>query len=103
MESAVVRQGGARRRRIEWKAVRQGGSRQSRLAWMGDGRGSEEVNGVGMYSAVKHICLFNEETPSHGPILPPIVRIARRPNTPCELKRYIGAESMRTIRQEREL
>ncbi len=51
---------------------------------------------------LKHICLFYEETPSHGPI-PPIVRMARWPKTPGELERYIGAESVRTIRQGREL
>ncbi len=32
---------------------------------------------------LKHICLFYEETPSHGPI-PPIVRMARWPKTPGE-------------------
>ncbi len=37
-------------------------------AWMGDGGGSEEANGVGMCSPMKHICLFNEETPSHASI-----------------------------------
>ncbi len=31
----------------------------------------------------------------------PHIRIARRPKTPGELERYIGAESVRTIRQER--
>ncbi len=46
------------------------GSRQSRLAWKGDGGGSEEVNGVGVCSPIKRICLFDEETPSHGPIPP---------------------------------
>ncbi len=35
------------------------------------------------YRYVKHICLFYEETPSHGPI-PPIVRMARWPKTPGE-------------------
>ncbi len=33
-------------------------------ARMGDGGGSEEANGVGMYSPMKHICLFNEEPPA---------------------------------------
>ncbi len=35
--------------------VSQGGARQSRLAWKGDGRGSEEANGVVMCSQVKGI------------------------------------------------
>ncbi len=35
--------------------VRQGGARQIRLAWRGDGRGSEEANGVVMCSQVKGI------------------------------------------------
>ncbi len=47
------------------------GGKQRRLAWVGDGGGSEEANGVGMHSPIKHICLFYEETPSHGPIAPP--------------------------------
>ncbi len=50
--------------------------------------------------SLKHICLFYEETPSHGPIPPPIVRMARWPKTPGELERYIGAESVRTIRRK---
>ncbi len=41
----------------------QGGSRQSRLAWIGDEGGSEDANGVGMCSSMKHICLFYKETP----------------------------------------
>ncbi len=69
---------------------------------MGDGGGSEEANGVGMCSSMKQIGLFYEETPSHGPI-PPIVRMARWPKTPGELGNCISAESVRTIRQEREL
>ncbi len=44
--------------------------------------------------------MFYEETPSHDP---PIVIMARWPKTPGELERYIGAESVRTIRQEKEL
>ncbi len=31
---------------------------------------------------------------------PPIVRMARWPKTPGELERYIGAESVRTIRRK---
>ncbi len=69
---------------------------------MGDGGGSEEANGVGKCSPVKHICLFYGETPSHGPI-PPIVRMARWPKTPGGLERYINAESVRTIRQKKVL
>ncbi len=46
--------------------------------------------------------MFYEETPSHGPILP-IVRMARWPKTPGGLEKYIGAESVRTIRQKKEL
>ncbi len=52
--------------------------------------------------SVKHICLFYEETPSHGPI-PPIVRKARWPKTAGELEGYISAEGVRTIRKAREL
>ncbi len=50
----------------------------------------------------KGICLFYDETPSHGPI-PPIVRMARWPKTPGGLEKYIGAESVRTIRQAKNL
>ncbi len=34
------------------QGVRQGRSSQSRLAWMGDGKGSEEANEVGMCSPI---------------------------------------------------
>ncbi len=102
MESKVVKQGeredGGRRR----KASGKGGSKQSRLAWTGDGGGPEEANGMGKCSPMKHICLLYEETPSHGTI-PPIVRMARWPKTPGELGNCISAESVRTIKQEKEL
>ncbi len=52
---------------------------------------------------VKQIRLFYKETPSHGPIPPPKVNMARWPKTTSGLERFIGAESVRTIRHEREL
>ncbi len=83
----------ARRWRTGVKGVSQGGSRQSRLAWKGDGGGSEEANGVGMCSPM------NNPQPR---LDPQHRRMAQWPKTPGELEGYIGAESMRTIRRERE-
>ncbi len=55
---------------------------------------------INFFNILKQICLFYKETPSHGPI-PPIVRMARWPKMPGELERYIGAESVPTIRLEK--
>ncbi len=54
------------------------------------------------FCVLKHFCLFYQETPSHSPI-PPIVRMARWPKTAGEFGKCIGADSVRTIKQGREL
>ncbi len=101
MESKVVRHGeredGGRRRTASGK-----GDRDKKIGLEGLGRVSEEAGGVGMCSPIKHICLFYEESPSHGPI-PPIVRMARWPKTAGEIGKCIGADSVRTIKQGRVL
>ncbi len=52
------REDGGRRRKASGK-----GHRDKKIGLEGLGRVSEEADGVGMCSPIKHICLFYKETP----------------------------------------
>ncbi len=83
------------------KGVRQGGSIQSRLARMGDGAGSEEANGVGMCSPIKVTGQSSRKPPARS--RSSHIRMARWQKTPGKLEICIGAESVRTLKPERDL